>query len=51
MPFKIHNFFFPEKKSVPTLPKISRPVTRNTFIFLFGRRLKVLVDGSLVLEH
>ena len=26
----------PEKKNVPTLPKIFRPVTRNAHIFLFG---------------
>ena len=25
--------FFPEKKCVPTLPTIFRPVTRNTLIF------------------
>ena len=25
--------FFPEKKSVPTLPKKFRPITRNTLIF------------------
>ena len=33
----MHKFFifFPEK-CVPTLPKISRTVTRNTLIFLFG---------------
>ena len=43
MPLKMHKtiFFFPGKKiikkiSVPTLPKIFRPVTRNTLIFLFG---------------
>ena len=42
-PFKMHKlYFFPEKKIikknyyVPTLPKIFRPVTRNTHIFLFG---------------
>ena len=30
--------FFPEKKNVcvPTLPKIFRPVTRNTLILLVG---------------
>ena len=39
MPFKMHKIIiiFPEKKiCVPTLPKIFRPVTRNTLIFLFG---------------
>ena len=39
MPFKMHkNIFFPEKDNdkiiyVPTLPKIIRPVTRDTLIF------------------
>ena len=38
MPFKMHeiNFFFQKKEikiCVPTLPKISRPDTRNTLIF------------------
>ena len=39
MPFKMHKImFFPEnknnfKKFVPTLPKIFRPVTRNTFFY------------------
>ena len=40
MPFKMHKFFFffqkKKKISVPSLPKIFRPVTRNTLIFLFG---------------
>ena len=43
MPFKMHQiiFFFQKKKiikkiCVPTLPKMFRPVTRNTLIFLFG---------------
>ena len=38
MPFKMHNIiFFQNKICVPTtLPKIFRPVTRKTFIFLFG---------------
>ena len=41
MPFKMHkiSFFYRkkmiEKKCVPTLPKIFRPVTQNTY-FLFG---------------
>ena len=34
-------FFFQKKKNLnicePTLPKIFRPVTQNTLIFLFGR--------------
>ena len=42
--------FFPEEKIIiikyvcllPTLPKIFRPVTRNTLIFLFG----LLIIGS-----
>ena len=31
-------FFFPEKNllNVPALPKIFRPVSQNTLIFLFG---------------
>ena len=34
MPFKMHKlYFFPEKKYVPTLPKIFRPVTQNTPIW------------------
>ena len=35
MPFKMHKvFLFPEKKMcVPTLPKIFRPVNRNTLFF------------------
>ena len=37
--FKMHKilFFFPENKKiyVPTIPKIFRPITRNTLIFLF----------------
>ena len=35
MPFKMHKIIFFQKKSmcVPTLPKISRPVTRNTIMF------------------
>ena len=44
MPFKMHKiiFFFKKKKNnqkiicVPTLPKIFRPVTQNTLIFIFG---------------
>ena len=33
MPFKIHEiiFFSDKKESVPTLPKIFRPVTQNTY--------------------
>ena len=42
MPFKLHKiiFFFSRKKNVylPTLPKIFRPVTQNTLIYLFGLR-------------
>ena len=36
----MHIFFFfqEEKKCVSTLPKIFRPVTRNTLVFLFGLR-------------
>ena len=37
--FQMHKIvFFPEKKcNLPkTLPKIFRPVTQNTLIFLFG---------------
>ena len=31
------SYFFSEKnKCMPTLPKIFRPVTRNTLILLFG---------------
>ena len=42
MPFKMHKMIFFQKKKiikkicVPTLPKIFRPVTRNTLIFLLG---------------
>ena len=44
LPFKIHKiiFFFQKNKNnlkkmcVPTLPKIFRPVTRNTLIFFIG---------------
>ena len=43
MPFKMHkiDFFFQKRKDfkkvyVPTLPKIFRPLTQNTLIFLFG---------------
>ena len=43
MPFKMYKIlFFPEKENnqknicVPTLPKIFRPATQNTLIFLFG---------------
>ena len=32
--------FFPEKICVPTLPKIFRPVTQNTSIFLFGHMVQ-----------
>ena len=36
MPFKMHKIIFPEKKSVPTLPKISDllPETHLFFIWL-----------------
>ena len=33
---RIKLFILEKKKCVPTLPKIFRPVTRNTLIFLFG---------------
>ena len=33
MPFKMHKIVFFPEKSVPTLSKIFRPVTRNTLIF------------------
>ena len=38
LPFKMHkNYIFLKKKiCVSTQPKIFRPVTRNTLIFLFG---------------
>ena len=37
MPFKMHKIiYFFQEKNVPTLPKIFRPVTRNTLLFLFG---------------
>ena len=41
MPFKMHKIIFfsrkkNEKKCVPNLPQISRPVTQNTPILLFG---------------
>ena len=43
MPFKMHKIIkkrsrknIKKKICVPTLPKIFRPVTRNTLIFLFG---------------
>ena len=44
LPFKVHKiiFFFQQKKMikkyVSTLPKIFRPVTQKTLIFLFGLR-------------
>ena len=47
MPFKMHKItFFPEKKifkkkCVPTLPKIFRPVTRNTLTFFIWPNRKV----------
>ena len=31
-----HKKYNLKKKCVPTLPKILRPITRNTHIFLFG---------------
>ena len=49
-PFTFQNalnyILFPEKKiikkmCVPTLPKIFKPVTRNTLIFLFGLMVKI----------
>ena len=35
---KMHKIIFFSRKKIclPTLPKIFRPVTRNTLIFLFG---------------
>ena len=38
MPLKMHKiiFFSRKKKCVPTLPRIFRPINRNTLIFLFG---------------
>ena len=37
MHFERQNYtFFQEKKCVPTLPKIFRPITRNTLILFFG---------------
>ena len=37
MPFKMNKIvFIPENKSVPTLPKIFRPVTQNVFFFKFS---------------
>ena len=42
MPFKMHKIIFFSRKKiikkicVPTLPKIFRPVTRNTLFLLFG---------------
>ena len=54
-PFKMHKIiFFARKKiikklCVPTLPKIFRPVTRNTLIFLFGLT-SVLHTQSMEIE-
>ena len=40
MPFKMHKIIFFQRKklkiSLPTLPNIFRPATRNTQFFLFG---------------
>ena len=40
MPFKMHKFFFFQRKKkimcVPTLPTLFRPITRNILISLFG---------------
>ena len=48
MRFKMHKiiFFFPKKKISkkkyePTLPKIVRPITLNTLIFLFGQTVSL----------
>ena len=57
MPYKMHKIiFFPEKKMkkicVSTQHKIFRPVTRNTFIFLFGlKRTLKNIPGMPILEH
>ena len=44
-----YKYFFPEKEiikniCVPTLPKIFRPVARNTLLFLFGMRSPILIN-------
>ena len=54
MPFKMHKIiFFQEKKiktiCVPTLPKMFRPVTRNTLIYLISP--KVNSTSSLVFSE
>ena len=63
MPFKMHKiiFFFQIKKivkklCVPTLPKIFKPFTRNTLIFLIGLRYVLLaeifaLDSAVVKTH
>ena len=40
-----NNYIFLQKKNNPTLPKIFRPVTRNTLIFLFG-----LMESSILIK-
>ena len=52
MPLKMNIFFFKEqiikKIYVPFLPKMFRPVTRNTLIFLFGLRVQsVYHNGNI----
>ena len=44
MPFKMHKILFFQKKiiRVPTLPKIFRPVTRNTLFYLASTKACVV---------
>ena len=57
MPFNKIIYFFQKKnnkkKCVPTLPKIFRPVTQNTLIFLFGlyKTSKKEVTNHLDFRH
>ena len=50
MPFEVHKTILFSRKNnkkkicVPTLPKIYRPVTRNTLIFLFGLIMLVYLN-------
>ena len=50
MPSKMHKIiFFPDKKCVPTLPKDFRPVTQNTYFFIWPKwrtHLRVRIPRS-----
>ena len=52
MPFKMHKIiYYFQKKNVPTLPKIVRPVTGNTLLFLFDHSVQIGIKADIVAKR